>query len=100
MKMRDCFFTVRGRTPFPVDMLRYDSCYPNDTASASDIEASLNPDLSAATLAGRSDRQFIVNLSAAHLPLGPADRRWASFGWHVTMVNDMDARRYYGREAA
>ncbi|KKK78562.1 hypothetical protein LCGC14_2842300, partial [marine sediment metagenome] len=27
MKMRA--YTVRGRLPFPLDMLRYDSCWPD-----------------------------------------------------------------------
>lgn len=90
MRNRECYFTVAGPYPFPTDMLRYDSCYPNDTASAQAIAQSHN------SVGG----EYEVNLSAAHLPMGPTDKRWASFGWHVTKVNDMDARQFYLREPA
>ena len=33
-------FTVIGYTPFPSDMLRYDSCYPADSESADEMFAS------------------------------------------------------------
>ena len=63
-------FTVEGAGRFPIDMLRYDACYPTDSGSVDGINFSL---------AARK-----VTLRAASNFITPA--RWASFGWRVTKV--------------
>ena len=61
-------FTVQGRGNFPLDMLRYDSCWPADTASAMSI--------------GRSDPADTITLLTWGVGITPD--RWRSFGWTVT----------------
>lgn len=73
-------FIVEGpRTSFPVDMLRYDSCWPLTTEDARKIENILNEG-ERLTLPRRvrvqlqtSDRNFNV----------PTAARWDSFMWRV-----------------
>jgi hypothetical protein len=65
--MRHIKFTVSGRGLFPLDMLRYDCCYP---ASPQDVNS----------MDGRARRE--VTLVAAN-PVAPTTGRWASFGWDV-----------------
>lgn len=71
-------FEVVGRTRFPVDMLRYDACWPADAESAGAIEASLDP-------TQRGERPPVgwrVKLtSSGETP--PTEARWASFMWRV-----------------
>ena len=75
-------FTVTGKYPFPLDMLRYDSCWPANPQAVSDIETSLRQyDVPA------SDRpqQYSITLrSKSHS--APTTGRWKSFGWEVTEV--------------
>lgn len=65
-------FTVKGRFPFPVDMLRYDSCWPANGESAAAIHHSIARD---------GDREQSVTLLTWSTGITPA--RWASFGWTV-----------------
>lgn len=68
MRCKD--FQVRGSGEFPLDMLRYDACWPAtemDSATASDHER---------------DRRR-VNLRTAS-PNSPTPERWESFGWKVS----------------
>ncbi len=58
-------FTVEGFGAFPVDMLRYDACYPADSVSATLIN-------------GRGRRA--VNLRSYR---EPTIGRWNSFMWTV-----------------
>jgi hypothetical protein len=62
-------FTVEGNYPFPLDMLRYDSCWPADTNSALNIA---KPDV--------HDR----TITLLTWGVGITPERWASFGWTVT----------------
>jgi len=77
MKRISCF-KVRGTGAFPVDMLRYDSCWPTDSASASAI--SMNTDGVRA-----KDSKRTVALATA---MWPTVARWGSFGWKVVEEED------------
>lgn len=60
-------FTVKGNGMFPIDMLRYDNCWP---ATSED----------AAKLAGRGPRE--VTLGTRNRT-APTVGRWPSFMWRV-----------------
>ena len=66
MMKRNITFTVEGRSHFPVDMLRYDSCWPASTDDALNM---------------LETNQRKVRLVSGEKPT-PA--RWESFGWFVT----------------
>ena len=86
-------FVVTGKVPFPIDMLRYDQCWPVDPESTTAIEASINRDtyLSAATDVGgegypaRKRPVHRVKLAhyAEHPGWMPTTGRWSSFLWAV-----------------
>lgn len=76
MKLYRTFFKVRGAggLPFPIDMLRYDQCFPVSSADASAIENAhthLDP----------------IEVGLEHWGLtqtwAPTSARWLSFLWHV-----------------
>lgn len=78
--MKTKTFVVEGsRAGFPVDMLRYDSCWPATSADARMIEKLLDPEAREAlpkrvqVQLQTDDRNFNV----------PTDARWASFLWKV-----------------
>lgn len=65
---------------FPVDMLRYDSCYPGDQESASKMmlaDGIYNK--------GRDKQELVIRLK--HLDdrkdWYPTEGRWKSFGWNI-----------------
>lgn len=66
-------FTVVGNGPFPLDMLRYDSCWPKTQADVQVVYYSHHE--------GRHtlDRRA-VTLSGGQRP---TEARWASFGYKV-----------------
>lgn len=66
-------FKVIGRRQFPLDMLRYDSAFPYDSAAAHSIADADNPE------------PRDVWLGAYHPVKGvvPTAARWRSFGWSV-----------------
>ena len=71
-------FTVQGNGIFPLDMLRYDSCYPVESTSVNNITdgSYFNPgiyDQGIYTVTLRSER-------------APTIGRWESFGWKVLDV--------------
>lgn len=70
-------FTVRSRFPFPVDMLRYDACYPKGSDDAHailrSIEVQGTPDIHSVTLVAIKDRR----------QWEPTVERWRSFLWSV-----------------
>lgn len=67
-------FTVRGKLPFPLDMLRYDAAFPRDTDDALAIQATFDPFSGPVT----------VTLNRAARPgTRPTVGRWRSFGWEV-----------------
>jgi len=73
-------FIVSGKGRFPVDMLRYDCCWPRDGASA---EAILTPVDREVRAAPREVRLVTGKQHGA-----PCVGRWASFGWTVTLCFD------------
>lgn len=70
-------YTVRGRLPFPIDMLRYDACYPASEHDSAVIRASIDD---------RGPEPYTVDVYARRpLTLG----RWKSFGWDVMPQRDL-----------
>ena len=65
-------FTVEGAGPFPVDMLRYDSCHPRDESTARSLVDYEAP-----------RRQVTLHRFSVDRDWGPNRERWASFGWRV-----------------
>lgn len=65
---------AEGTLRFPLDMLRYDGCYPDDQASVAQMYRSLDGETSEPL------RVRIVQISPESKAIWtPA--RWASFGW-------------------
>jgi hypothetical protein len=68
--------TVTGNTEFPLDMLRYDACYPATSMDVVILKESIEYDL--------ADGPYTVVLNGGILyQLGPNKARWESFGWTV-----------------
>lgn len=67
-------FTVEGFGEFPLDMLRYDCCYPD---KPSDAEA-----MSTTPFSGRRKVTLVSNW-----PSAPTQGRWQSFSWPVVLDN-------------
>lgn len=74
MKAFRHIFTVQGNTRFPVDMLRYDGCFPATSEDASALNASIDddPQVRSVTLYKVWERDW-----------QPTRGRWQSFGWTV-----------------
>jgi hypothetical protein len=70
-------FTVEGKDCFPIDMLRYDSCWPmtSDDVFMMPIEHNA-PERRRVTLASHKE---------------PTGARWESFGW--TIIDRKPSRR-------
>lgn len=66
-------FTVEGRGDFPLDMLRYDRCFPG---SQSDV-------MSMAENEHTKRRVMLCCDSREMRRRGPTEGRWRSFGWIV-----------------
>jgi len=67
-------FTVRGRGPFPLDMLRYDRCYPYSQVDSRVLELSLTD----------NDRSAWLTVTLETGESGaPTVSRWTEFGWWV-----------------
>jgi len=78
--MRVLTFTVTGRGQFPVDMLRFDCCFPADPSAVAVITQ------------GYNEKRVTVQL-CAYLRAGdiaPTPERWASFGWAVDDVDTVE----------
>lgn len=69
-------FVVQGSLPFPVDMLRYDSCYPKTTEDAMQI---VSRDL-------LGTKTVTLQRQVDYKKDQPTVDRWRSFGWLVTLV--------------
>ncbi len=71
-------FEVVGDLPFPLDMLRYDSCYPDTHEDVVAIEDSFDRGSGAV-------RPHRVTLRKLHAGKDPRieKARWASFSWKV-----------------
>ena len=66
-------FTVVGRGKFPMDMLRYDECYPRTGADAENIAPVDRP----------VAREVVLNTVQDRKHWQPTVGRWQSFGWSV-----------------
>lgn len=81
MPRRATAYTVKGRGPFPIDMLRCDRSHP----------AHESPDSALITHSfdrGSHRDERIVNLERPDGGI-PNIERWLSFGWHVTHVRSI-----------
>lgn len=67
-------FDVTGQGHFPLDMLRYDHCWPRYEAQICDIPAAKEKRTIA--IARRVDGPRVM----------PTIERWRSFGWTVTNI--------------
>ena len=67
--------SVKGVVNFPIDMLRYDSCWPVSQDDAAQITASFGH---------RHDENQPVRLNSYQKP---TPERWKSFGWNVLDVS-------------
>jgi hypothetical protein len=79
-------FTVRGNGFFPIDMLRYDHCYPStEKDSAMIIDSFFHQRLS---------REWEVNLMTnSSKPNVLTKERWESFGWKIVNVGPVERVR-------
>ncbi len=86
MSIYEHFFTVWGTTPFPIDMLRYDCCWPATTADSMAIERSI---------AHRDSQTSVVRLMSRvqRRHWHPATDRWRSLGWQMTEYSRVGALR-------
>lgn len=73
MTRKSCSFTVEGVFRFPLDMLRYDACYPYSTEDATKISETFNTEI--------PSQRRVIHLHSNINP--PTAARWKSFGWTV-----------------
>jgi hypothetical protein len=86
MEAYEHFFTVWGTTPFPIDMLRYDCCWPATAADSLAIERSIaNRDSQAAVV------RLMSRIQRRHWR--PAADRWRTFGWRMTEYTRVGAAK-------
>lgn len=80
MKRYRTIFQVSGQQRFPIDMLRYECCYPARGEDASAIEATF-ADLPSCGLV----RDRVIHLAKYHdtKAVHIETARWGSFGWVV-----------------
>lgn len=76
MAMKIVKFTVKGSFRFPLDMLRYDQCWPAGPEDTARMEYSTE---------SRSPEGYDITLCrwAPNGAWTPTMGRWASFNWHV-----------------
>lgn len=70
-------FTVKGTGYFPLDMLRYDQCYPADSNDAATIGYTY-------VNSKQESRDVRLKHTHDHKFWQPTNGRWSSFGWAVT----------------
>lgn len=69
-------FNVKGMGSFPIDMLRYDSCYPRTEEDSGKIHGTLG--------CGRADKEEItISHYGSKKEWMPTHGRWKSFMWEV-----------------
>lgn len=78
-------FKVKGKGRFPIDMLRYDHCFPLQSDDAAKIAATFEHYYSDETVE-------ITLVSYFGKPNYPTEGRWASFGWTVFHVAPLEVR--------
>ena len=85
-KIRYQRVTVTGRGHFPVDMLRYDACWPSDDHAVEVITFAGDNSLD------EPDQFYTCDLTrvSTNPNDNPTSARWASFGWSVSRVRNLD----------
>jgi hypothetical protein len=82
--------TVRGSGYFPVDMLRYDQCWPSDSEAIEGIDFGIDRRVKRATEGSPVEPERCVRVSTLSQSKRPEQaftaKRWASFGWTVVSV--------------
>lgn len=87
-------YTVRGRWPFPPDMLRYDDSRPVDLTNQSLVTALSGEFMPA--VAARKMFDVVLVAETERRNWVPAFERWSSFGWEVTQVDGAPIERIGG----
>jgi hypothetical protein len=83
-------FTVTGVGAFPMDMLRYDRCFPDRSQDAMNISLSLARATDAHQKLNMSTEPYTVTLLKYHRTKKDAQittDRWTSFGWTVVQTD-------------
>jgi hypothetical protein len=77
-------FAVSGAGNFPLDMLRYDACWPASESDALRIQGHFDRYMGSAD-ERNSERRITVTLRrhVEHPSRHPTTGRWESFGWRV-----------------
>lgn len=71
-------FTVEGKYPFPVDMLRYDACWPKTSDDATQLAEAMRYVPRRTNLDKVRQVKLVTNAAER-----PTVGRWESFGWKV-----------------
>lgn len=75
--------TVAGRVAFPVDMMRYDRCYPAGESESYKIAASVRHDGDAYHKEPDGTIKVVLVACSRNPIFNPTVGRWQSFGWQV-----------------
>lgn len=79
---------VRGSTFFPVDMLRYDRCFPRNSQDAARISSHCDPSVRREECDIEVCRYATSRREAENFTVD----RWASFGWSCQVLTDYSRR--------
>lgn len=71
-------FTVQGKRNFPIDMLRYDACFPRNSWDAAEITTSMEY-----SNISDADRKIQLEKVTSNPNWKPTEGRWDSFRWSV-----------------
>jgi hypothetical protein len=72
-------FCVRGRTNFPIDMLRYDRATPHTEGDSCVIKCAVQ-------VHSHYIEDVDIELQSHSLP---TDARWRSFGWEIVQIQEI-----------
>jgi hypothetical protein len=73
-------FQVKGKYPFPLDMLRYDSCFPYSQEDV--VKIQINLDLHSSHCSSPETTIMLMRCVETKADI-PTKDRWNSFGWAV-----------------
>ena len=86
-------FKVRGEGLFPLDMLRYDTCWPSTSEDVIKLTARHKEprtvEMCGISLLSKRDTEDLIKKGRF-----PTAERWASFGWEVTEVR-FDSKTHF-----
>lgn len=71
--LTETYIVVEGADIFPMDMLRYDTCYPHSETDSRKLDADVRD----------KRRVLIVHRGTSKQGKLPTCKRWESFGWCV-----------------